>query len=203
MAKKPTIKVSTPAKGKGGGGTGGPVELIFMKPEQLEELQSGLRDTAKNSVKLVKPVLDEYGQIFVQSAQRTINRDKGYTAGGLDWDVNNKGELRIMWHQPTNRPKDLIQWLIYGTGIYGPRHKPIVPKRPGGLLKFRTKDGRWHAKKSVKGMVGNNFLKEAWDNTQSYRRTMAQKVGALIVRSITDNRGKGKSNGGPAVPPRN
>lgn len=179
--------------------SGSKVELVFVKPEQLEQLQKGLKDTSKNSMKLIKPELDNYGQIFVQSAQRSINRDKGYTAGGLDYEVNNKGELRIVWNKPASRPKELIQWLLYGTGIYGPRHRPIVPKRPGGLLKFRTKDGRWHAKKSVKGMEANNFLKEAWDNTQGVRRTLAQRVGALIVRSITDNRGKG----GTAVPNRN
>lgn len=193
MAKKPTIKAKS---SKGGGG---PVELIFVKPKQLEDLQNNLNATAKNALKIAKPELDNYGQIFVQSAQREIQRDTGETAGGLDWNVNDKGELRIIWNKPANRPKDLIQWLLFGTGIYGPRKRPIVPRRPGGLLKFRTKDGQWHAKKSVRGMPGNNFLKEAWGNTEGVRRTMAQRVGALIVRSITDSRGKG----GPAVPNRN
>lgn len=195
MAKKRMI--TAPKAGKSSGG--GPVELIFVKPKQLEDLQNNIDATARNAIKIAKPELDKYGQIFVQSAQREIQRDTGTTAGGLDWEVNDKGELRIKWNKPSNRPKELIQWLLYGTGIYGPRKRPIVPKRPGGVLKFRTKDGRWHSKKSVRGMPGNNFLKEAWDNTEGVRRTMAQRVGALIVRSIVDGRGKN----GPAVPNRN
>lgn len=195
MAKKPTIRKTTKAPS---GKSGGPVELIFVKPAQLEELQAGLRDASKNSLKTIKPALDEFGQILVQSAQREIRRDKGDTAGGLDWNVNNKGELRITWKKPANRPADLIQWILYGTGIYGPRKTPIVPRK-AKFLKFRTKDGKWHAKKSVRGMPADNFLKDAWDNTQGYRRTLAQKVGKLIVRSITDSRGKG----GTAVPNRN
>lgn len=179
--------------------SGKAVELVFVKPAQLEELQKNLNATAKDALKIAKPELEKYGQIFVQSAQREIRRDQGYTAGGLDYEVNNKGELRITWTKPANRPKDLIQWLIYGTGIYGPRKRPIVPKRPGGVLKFKTKDGQWHSKKSVKGMKPDNFVKDAWDNTQGVRRTLAQKIGALIVRSIKDGRGKG----GPAVPERN
>lgn len=178
---------------------GSKVELIFVKPEQLYTLEDNIKTTQKDALKLIKPELEEYGQIFVQSAQRSIRRDTGETAGGLDYNVNNKGELRIVWHKPANRPKDLIQWLLYGTGIYGPRRTPIVPKRRGGVLKFRTKDGQWHSKKSVRGMLGDNFLKEAWDNTQGVRRTLAQRVGALIVRSITDKRG----GGGSAVPNRN
>lgn len=193
MAKKPTI-----SKAKKGGGDSGPVELVFVQPAQLKNLQAGLSITAKEYVKIAKPALDEYGQILVQSMQREIPRDMGYTAGGLDWKVSNKGELRIMWNKPTNRPKDLIEWLIYGTGIYGPRKKPIVPVR-APALRFKTKDGRWHSKKSVRGMKPDNFVEDAWDNTVSYRRSLAQKIGALIVRSITDSRGKG----GPAVPNRN
>jgi hypothetical protein len=202
MAKKKASK-----SGGKGGGKSGPVELIVMKPEQIEALQNNLKATSKHALKDTLDELDNYGQIFVQSAQRSINRDEGYTAGGLDYVIDAKGErageLRIVWNKPANRPKDLIEWLLYGTGIYGPRKKPIVPKRPGGLLKFKTKDGKWHAKKSVKGMQPNNFLKEAWDNTQGVRRTLAQRVGKMIIRSIKDGRGKGKNNGGPAVPNRN
>lgn len=196
MAKKKT-------KSAGGGGGGSKVELIFVKPEQLEQLQGNLTATQKDALKIITPQLENYAQIFIQAAQLEIQRDQGYTAGGLDYKVvksgEHAGELRIVWNKPSNRPKDLIQWLLYGTGIYGPRKTPIVPKRPGGLLKFRTKDGRWHSKKSVRGMPGKNFLKEAWDNTQGVRRSLANKVGALIVRSIVDGRG----NGGPAVPNRN
>lgn len=59
-------------------------------------------------------------------------------------------------------------WVHDGTGIYGPRRMKIVPRSAHALV-FRSKiygakTGRWRGfvvVKSVKGMRGNPFLKEA------------------------------------------
>lgn len=48
-----------------------------------------------------------------------------------------------------------------GTGIYGPRHRPIRPKR-AKFLRFRPKGGgRWVYARQVKGMRPNPFLTNA------------------------------------------
>lgn len=59
------------------------------------------------------------------------------------------------------------RWVHDGTGIYGPKHMPIVPKT-AKVLRFRSrvisgkrKSHGWVYAKSVKGMRGNPFLAEA------------------------------------------
>lgn len=171
------------------------VEVILVKPKQLEDLRDNLGKTGANSLKIAAKQLDEYGQVFVQAAQQRAPRDAGFFAGGLSYKVTKTGpragELRIVYNAPGNRPKDLLDWLVFGTGIYGPRKTPIRPRRAPYLV-FRTKDGRWHKKKTVKGMRPRNFLREAWRDTADYRSTIARKVGGLIVDSITGQRGGGR-----------
>lgn len=55
-----------------------------------------------------------------------------------------------------------------GTGIYGPRRAPIVPRNPGGVLVFKVA-GKTVFARSVKGMPGRPFLRAA----------MEQVVGSL------------------------
>lgn len=47
-----------------------------------------------------------------------------------------------------------------GTGIYGPKGTPIVP-RVSTYLRWKSKGGPWMYAKSVKGMRPNPFLKDA------------------------------------------
>jgi phage gpG-like protein len=53
------------------------------------------------------------------------------------------------------------RWVHDGTGIWGPRHQPITPKR-GKYLRFRSSGtGRYVYARSVQGMKRNQFLKNA------------------------------------------
>jgi hypothetical protein len=52
-------------------------------------------------------------------------------------------------------------WVHDGTGLYGPRHSVIKPKR-AKRLRFRPHGSRRYVyARSVKGMVGNPFLRNA------------------------------------------
>lgn len=52
-------------------------------------------------------------------------------------------------------------WVHEGTGIYGPRHTPIVPKR-ARYLRFKPKGmEKYLYRKSVKGMKPNPYLVKA------------------------------------------
>lgn len=53
------------------------------------------------------------------------------------------------------------RWVHDGTGIYGPRHSPIRPRR-AKLLRFKPKGAsRYVYVKEVKGMRPNPFLRNA------------------------------------------
>lgn len=48
-----------------------------------------------------------------------------------------------------------------GTGIYGPKGTPIRPKKPGGFLVFRGRDGSLVFAREVKGQRPNLWLVNA------------------------------------------
>ncbi len=82
---------------------------------------------------------------------------------------------------PTVGPGALVRsadgkswWIERGTGIYGPRRTPIVPKKPGGVLVFRVTGGAPLASmsgtrtssglifaKSVKGRPASHVMEDA------------------------------------------
>lgn len=51
-------------------------------------------------------------------------------------------------------------WVHDGTGIYGPRARPITPKK-AKFLRWVDKAGTPHFAKSVRGMKPNTYLKSA------------------------------------------
>jgi hypothetical protein len=52
------------------------------------------------------------------------------------------------------------RWVHDGTGLYGPRHTRIYPKT-AKALRFRPKGSPWIFRRSVAGMRGTPYLKEA------------------------------------------
>lgn len=71
----------------------------------------------------------------------------------------------VVWRGlPASRigtPLRRARWIHDGTGIYGPRRTPIVPKT-ATFLRFRPKGGRRVIYvRSVKGMRPNRFLADA------------------------------------------
>ena len=52
-----------------------------------------------------------------------------------------------------------LPWVNDGTGIYGPRHRPIVPKH-ARVLHFHWKGKEWFLK-SVKGQKGQKFVERS------------------------------------------
>jgi hypothetical protein len=52
------------------------------------------------------------------------------------------------------------RWIHNGTGIYGPRHARIVPKR-ARRLRFRLRGGPYVFRASVAGIRPNHFLVDA------------------------------------------
>lgn len=54
-----------------------------------------------------------------------------------------------------------VAYALYvemGTGLYGPRHKRITPKRPGGLLVWEDAGGK-HFARSTRGMRPQPFIR--------------------------------------------
>ena len=69
-----------------------------------------------------------------------------------------------------------ILWVNNGTGIYGPENSPIVPKKKGGLLKWKDGNGVWHFAKEVRGQKPQKFLEEAAKELLSRLRSGVMKL---------------------------
>lgn len=69
----------------------------------------------------------------------------------------------------TGRVVALAPYAIYqheGTGVYGPAHRDIKPRRDE-LLRFRSRDGEFVYVKTVRGVKATKFLVRAVDELLS------------------------------------
>lgn len=83
-----------------------------------------------------------------------------------------KSELSV-----PDRPK-YAKWVHDGTGIYGPRGTPIVPRK-ARFMRFQI-DGKWFAKSSVLGQHPQPYLKEAVEEVE--RSYVPVKLAELRAR---------------------
>lgn len=90
-------------------------------------------------------------------AAATAPVDEGRLRNARNSGVRDEGS-RLVGHVEFT-----VDYAIYhakGTGIYGPEHRPITPKK-GKALVFRTKSGVLVFAKSVKGIPPNPWLVNA------------------------------------------
>lgn len=162
------------------------VEIFLIKPKSLDAIKRGAYQTKKEALRDALFEIDYYGDILTERIRSLAPRDEGKFQEGFKYSVKktgpNLGELRVQW-QPKGRPENLLDWIVYGTGIYGPRKKPIKPvKAP--FLQWQSKDGRWHRAKSVRGMRKRNFLATAWSETKIYRDRLTRLVGKMMFEKM-------------------
>ena len=91
------------------------------------------------------------------------------------------GHLAGSWRKTEERNKVVMstsakyaEYLNEGTGIYGPRDKPIVPVRKKAL-KWNGKGGTF-IRRSVKGIEGRHFVEEAVKRLDSKMPNVLQQA---------------------------
>lgn len=187
-----------------------PVEVFLVRPEKLKRYAGELTEAKKRNLEIALNELDKYGRKQVKTLQDMAPENKGLFAQGFTYSLKksgpNIGELRINWY-PKDRPKNLLDWIVFGTGIWGPYGRRIVPKAvyanekrvltgkkakaiPDGkpkMLAWQGKDGKWIRAKSVRGMRRNNFVYRAWAELSGDRGDLFMNVGKLIAERIFQN----------------
>lgn len=124
----------------------------------------------------------------IERTARTVERlAKQYAPiehGNLRGSINTKGPVVT----GSNVEASVGTHLTYsrfqeeGTGIYGPRKTPIVPKN-GKLLAWKV-GGKWAFARSVKGVRPKRYFRRSRDEarpvmTENMREAMREIVGAL------------------------
>lgn len=104
-----------------------------------------------------RALADIQNAIYVEAAahapgslERAIERRRPATLKGGDQYVAN---IRL-----TNRPRH-TRWVHEGTGLFGPRHTPIVSRR-GNIMQF-TSNGRKVFTRTTTGQRPQPFFREA------------------------------------------
>lgn len=70
-------------------------------------------------------------------------------------------EIAIGNDAATADGKPYAKFLHDGTGIYGPKKRPITPKK-ADYLQFKLPNGQWVRTKSVKGVKPMKWLTKEW-----------------------------------------
>lgn len=166
--------------------------IFRAETKNLDELAKRFGKSRTAFTKYARQELNQYGRLGVQFLQRDAPRDKGNFASGFTYKVEktdgNTLATEIYW-TPRDRPKELIYWLIKGTGIYGDRRRPITPKR-AKFLAFPGSDGKMIFRRSVRGMRGRDFITPVHNQLAGLRRSLAQRVGALTIGLLTKRMGR-------------
>lgn len=121
------------------------------RPEQLKDLyRRGLKVQARSRILLSG-----------SGAGHPKRVDTGHLRSSIQVQIRQFGAGRVAVRIGTN--VRYARWVHDGTGLYGPRHRKIRPKR-AKALRFKGarygKSGYIYAR-SVKGMRGNAFLEDA------------------------------------------
>lgn len=96
------------------------------------------------------------GNLVLNAARREAPVRTGTLRGSLRMFVGSEaGELAAT----IGSPLDYALYVHEGTGIYGPRHRPIRPVR-ARMLAWRD-NGQWHFAREVRGTRPNRFLERA------------------------------------------
>lgn len=106
------------------------------------------------------------GRRVQNAARRRAPVDEGTLRNSIEYVVDHRGTRT---HITVGSPLPYARYIHEGTGIYGPKGRPIVPTTrqalkfqiKGGSGRRRGADARWVFAKSVKGVQPNPFLVDA------------------------------------------
>lgn len=164
-------------------------EVFFVRPEKLKRYKGALTDAKKQSLKIALGEMDDLGRKLVKDLQMEAPERKGLFAQGFTYRVVKSGpdigSLYVNWY-PKDRPKNLLDWITFGTGIYGPRRSPIVPRKKKFLAWQNPNTGQWNRRKSVRGMRPNKFVQSVWMRAQDDLGNLYQRIGKLIAERILE-----------------
>lgn len=170
--------------------------LVTMNATSLIAFGKRLNKGQKKVVEAVEGEFDGYGRLLMQTMQKNAPRKTGTFASGMKYQVKGRGganmQLEVGWSPKGGQPKQLADWILFGTGIHGPRGKPIVPRR-AKYLRFAGSNGKMVFTKSVRGMKKRNFVAKSWADTAATRQAMISRIGKILATAVTGARGGGRA----------
>ena len=150
---------------------------IHLEERSRRDLEMALRVAPEKTVKGIRNWVNRTAIRTSETARNEAPYDKGHLKQNIHSKVAVNGlEATVM---PT--PKYAL-YVHDGTGIYGPKKRPITPKR-GKVLAWES-GGQMHYARSVKGIRPNKYMDRAYKAVKPEAERDAIKTLDQIVRSI-------------------
>lgn len=126
----------------------------------------------------IKSILTKTLDYTTQDLMANLRKNSPVDTGALQgsWMQFTKGELS----REVKSSKIYADYLDKGTGLYGPKHKKIVPKKKDGVLVFTPRHGKFKGEKvfvkSVKGIKPTHFVRNSVKQTRNRVNDFAIKA---------------------------
>lgn len=148
--------------------------MFTIEPGNVADLQARLQAVREQLAARLPETVAAFGTevALPQFQAATPTRTGGLAAAyqtSVSHDATGTATLTI-----TNSQGQRLQWLIEGTGIYGPRGQRITPTVARALMW----DGASHPFRSVKGIQGRDFLTPV-------QQALAAEVGPALSQFLT------------------
>ncbi len=130
-----------------------PVVRFELDVAKFEALQRVLPEQAERGVRMTAALIEA-------EAARRAPEHTSNLINSISTEIHGKG------YDTEAEIKATAPYAIFvheGTGIFGPRQAPIRPVH-AKALRFTTPDGLTFFRKSVKGMKGRPFLRQAFES---------------------------------------
>lgn len=137
------------------------------KNEDIFDLIGKMPDKA---LRMLRETIDEIADEIEEDANRRIPEDSGHLRSVGITRVDSKRRVRtpggLVVKSELSVPKDpeYARWVHDGTGVYGPRGMPIIP-RTAPFMVFQI-DGKWFRKHEVYGQKPQPFLRQAVEEAE-------------------------------------
>ena len=122
--------------------------------------------------------LKKIGAIALTESFKRTPADTGRLRSSLNLEVRPL-EVSVKPDFGSRKELEYAGYVHDGTGVYGPRKKPIRPKRKK-VLRFKTREGNWVSVRQVKGQRPQPFFKEAMP-------VVKRQANRIIKKSIKDS----------------
>lgn len=137
--------------------------------------------TEEQSKNILKKTLDLSTQELIRNLRKNSPKDTGRLRGS--WMEFKTGE----YTREVKSSTIYADYLDKGTGIYGPKGKPITPKKTGGVLRFTVPDAKVKGAengvvfaKSVKGIKPRHFVRNSINETKN-------KINDIAIKAIMES----------------
>lgn len=161
----------------------GETQLISIQSDDLQQLRGRLSAASRETIALVEEQFDRYGAELADAVRNEVPVRSGELRDSVRYFIRGSGtknvELQVVIGNK-QRPEVVVKSLLFGSLPH-----EIRPKKRGGVLAFEVGGEMVFARKvNHPGTTRDPFFARALRATDSTRRSMIARIGALIVAKI-------------------